>query len=68
MDIFSSIKGMSRLISKGMSNISLKLLLRKTDANLCPYEFWGAPTHAAFCFNLKTRGLEAKLCVAFLLF
>ena len=29
MDVFSSVKGINRLISKGMSNISLKVTIEK---------------------------------------
>ena len=29
MDVFNSVKGINRTVSKGMSNIHLKLLLRK---------------------------------------
>ena len=51
-------KDINRLLSKGMSNIYLKLLLRKTFSkkgsqnfdivslkNLSPVQFWGAPTY-----------------------
>ena len=42
--------------------------------NLSPCQFWGAPTQEVSlnfktsCWNLKIRGLEVKLCVAFILF
>ena len=60
------------------------LLLRRSQnfdflglKNLSPGQFWGAPTHAHMhillnfktsCCNLKIRPLQAKLCMAFLLF
>ena len=46
-------KQVNRLLSKGMSNICLKVLLRRSQnfdfqglKNLSLAQFWGAPTHA----------------------
>ena len=80
---FSSIKGINRLISKGMSNIYLKV----TIETLSKLDFRSLknlpPGHSVFgelqlkqislnfktsCCSLKIRGLGAKPCVAFLLF
>ena len=74
-------KEINRLLSKGMSNIYLKVTIETFSKlflglkNLSPGQFWGAPTHADIienfktsCCNLKIRRLGAKLCVAFLLF
>ena len=53
---FSSIKEINRLISKGMSNIYLKVTIEKnwrsrnfdfvSSKNVSPGQFLGAPTHA----------------------
>ena len=54
---FSSIKGINRLISKGMSNVYLKVTIEKNwrsqnfdsfkfKKNCHKVSFWGAPTHA----------------------
>ena len=75
-------KEISRLLRKGISNIYLKLQLKKTDAlktsiflslkNLSPGQFLGSSNSCRYLnsyryYNSKIRGLEAKLCVAFLL-
>ena len=75
-------KEISRLLRKGISNIYLKLQLKKTDAlktsiflslkNLPPGQFLGSSNSCRYLnscryYNSKIRGLEAKLCVAFLL-
>ena len=62
---------MNRSLSKGMSNIYLKLLLRRFQnfdflglKNLSPGQFWGAPLKQislnlkTTCCNLKIRCLE----------
>ena len=79
---FSSIKERNRLISKGVSNIYLKVIIEKKWGILqfskfkkcLQVTFWGAATHADiiefsnFLFQLKNQCLGAKLCVAFQLF
>ena len=76
---FNSIKEINKfrkeinrlLISKGMSNNYVKVTLEK---NVSPGQFWGAPTTRislnlkTSCCNLKIRGLQAKLCLGFLLY
>ena len=84
MDVFSSIKGINKLISKGMSNIYLKVTFRKMRFSKLWFakfkkfifssvfgELQITETSLNFqisCCNLKIRGLGAKLCVAFILF
>ena len=64
-------KKKNRLLSKGMSNIYVKVTIEK---NLSPGQFWGALITRislnlkTFCCNLKIRGLQAKLCLGFLLY
>ena len=81
---FSSIKGIKRLISKGMSNIYLKVIIEKlTFSNFRLSKFKKFVAKSVFgelqltqislsiqtsSCNLKIRGLGAKLCAAFLLF
>ena len=89
MNVFNSIKEinrlrkeMNRLLSKGMSNIYLKVTI-ETFSKLRFSGFKKFVTRSVFgelqltqislnfktsCCNLKIRGLGAKLCVAFLLF
>ena len=82
--LFSSIKGINRLISKGMSNIYLKVTIKKNwrsqnfeflSLNIClQFSFWRAPTQAGiiefwnFLLQLKNQTTGRKLCVAFLIF
>ena len=75
-------KEINRLLSKGMSNIYLKVTI-ETFSKLQFSEFQKFVTRSVFAelqlmqislnfqiprCNLKIRGLGAKLCVAFLLF
>ena len=76
---FSSIKEINRLISKGMSNIYLKVIEKKLTFSKYLFTkfrkfvsrsvFGGAPTRADIIDfkNLRIRGLGAKVCEAFLL-
>ena len=79
---FSSIKKINRLLSKGMSNVYLKVVINKNWLsqdldflilrNFSSGRFRGSPTHISLKFrtswcNLKKRGLGVKACVAFLL-
>ena len=60
-------KEISRLLSKGMSNIYLKVTIEK---NWRSQNFFNLKTFFNLknsCCNLKIRDLGAKLCVAFLL-
>ena len=80
---FSSIKGINRLLSKGMSNIYLKAAIEKNGRSqnfdflclkkLSPDQFLLQLTQIllnfkTFCCCLKIKVLRAKLRVAFLLF
>ena len=74
----------NRVISKGMSKIYLKITIQKNRRsqnfdfqslkNLSPGHFWELQLTQIWlnfktsCCNLKIKGLEAKQCVAFLLF
>ena len=76
---FNSIKEINKfrkeinrlLISKGMSNNYVKVTIEK---NVSPGQLWGAPATRismnlkTSCCNLKIRGLQAKLCLGFLLY
>ena len=74
------LKEINRLLSKGMSNIYLKLTIEKklrtqnfdflSLKSSPPGQFLGAPTHADIIEfgNLRISGQGSKLCVAFLLF
>ena len=57
-------KEINRLLSKGMSNIYLKVTI-ETFSKL---RFSGLKKFVASCCNLKIRHLGAKLFVTFLLF
>ena len=77
-------KEVNRLLSKGMSNIHLKVTIeKKWHTQNCdflslksssPVTFWGAPTHgditefSKFLLQLKNQRSGGKLCVAFALF
>ena len=75
---FSLGKEINRSISKGMSNIYLKITIEKNWRsqnfdflglkNLAPSSFWGAPTHAQTIefenVLLQLENLRTKLCVA----
>ena len=77
--LFSSIERINRLISKGMLNISLKVTIEKNwrsqnfdFLSLKKLSVFGELqlTRISLNFktsfgNLKIRGLEAKMCVAF---
>ena len=81
---FSLIKEINRLISKGMSNIYLKVAVEKkwrtqnfdllSLKGSSPCQFLGGSnSHGSLnfqtcCYNLKIRGLEAKLSMDSLLF
>ena len=56
---FSSIKEINTLVSKGMPNIYLEKLT---------FLKFRLSKFQTFWYNLKIRGLGAKVCVAFLLF
>ena len=53
---FNSVKKINRLLTKGMTNIYLKVTIKKNWCsqafdfislkNLSPDQFWGVPTHA----------------------
>ena len=81
-EINSLRKEINRLLSKGMSNIYLKVTIKKFS-KLRFSGFKKFVTSSVFgelqltqislnfktsCCNLKIKGLEAELCVAFLLF
>ena len=75
-------KKINRLLIKGMSDISLKVTIETLSK--CPFPGFKTFvsrsvsgelqfTHISlnfktFCYNLKVRGLGAKLCVSLLLF
>ena len=80
---FGSIKQINRLISKGIANIYLKVTIEKNLRSLQFSKFKKFVSRSVFgeihlrqislnlkmsCWNLKIRGLGAKLYVAFLLF
>ena len=80
--MYSLRKKINRLLNKGMSDISLKVTIETLSKRPFPgfktfvtrsvsgeLQF----THISlnfktFCYNLKIRGLGAKLCVSLLLF
>ena len=81
----NSIKGINRLLSKGMSNIYLKVTIEEKNGRYQNFDFLNLKNcyqHSfgelqltqislnskTSCCNLKIRGLEAKLCMAFLIF
>ena len=76
--LFSSIKGINRVTSKGMSNICLKvtILQKLTSSKLQFSKFKKVVSSSVLgdlrltqiSLNLKTRGLEGKMLVVFLLF
>ena len=72
MNVFNSIKEIKRskkeinsLLSKGMSNICLKVTIEKilgsqifdvlSLKHLSPSQFWGAPTHVNYKTKLNSR-------------
>ena len=82
---FSSIKGLNRLMNKGMSNIHLKVTIGKNCcfSNFRFFIFKNFVSRAVFgglqltqilwnfktsCCDLKTKVLEAKVCVVFCYF
>ena len=63
--LFNSIKEINRLLSKGISNINLKVTI-ETFSKLQLTQI--SLNFKTFCCNLKIRGLGAKLYLAFVLF
>ena len=71
-------KEINRLVSKGMSNIYLKVTIEKVTYSKLRFSkfekfiswslFGISLNFKTYCCNLKIIGLEAKLSVAFLLF
>ena len=76
-------KEINRLLSKGMSNTCLKVSIVKKNVfktfhKLKTFVSWTdfgklqltqiSLNFKTFCYNLKSKRLEAKLCVPFLLF
>ena len=71
-------KKINRLLSKGMSNIYLKVSIKNFDftglKNLSQGQFWGAPTHAVitefqnFLLKLKNQRSGSKTVCGFSIF